>query len=155
MALADHCVVMNGGRIEDEGPAERVYARPATRFSATFMGESTLLEGRIVSAARGIVAVETRLGRFDMPGSASADAMVWLALRPEHLRLGPAEDGIALGEVTVTDVVFQGSFKRVTASSRQDQAIAFIAKVPANVAIRPGDIAAASCRAEDIILLEN
>ena len=154
MALADHCVVINGGRIEDEGPAERVYARPATRFSATFMGESTLLEGRVVGAAPGI-AVETRLGRFDMPGSASAGAMVWLALRPEHLRLGPAEDGIALGEVTVTDVVFQGSFKRVTASSRQDQAIAFIAKVPANVAIRPGDIAAASCRAEDIILLEH
>ena len=34
MALADHCVVMNDGRIEDEGPPERVYARPATRFSA-------------------------------------------------------------------------------------------------------------------------
>src|ERR671910_747231 len=43
MALADHCVVMNQGRIEDEGPPDRVYSRPATRFSATFMGESTLL----------------------------------------------------------------------------------------------------------------
>ena len=41
MALADHCVVMNHGRIEDEGPPERVYARPASRFSAAFMGEST------------------------------------------------------------------------------------------------------------------
>ena len=28
MALADHCVVMNHGRIEDEGPADRVYAVP-------------------------------------------------------------------------------------------------------------------------------
>ena len=45
MALADHCVVMNDGRIEDEGPPERVYSRPATRFSATFMGESTILAG--------------------------------------------------------------------------------------------------------------
>ena len=27
MALADHCVVMNDGRIEDEGPPERVYAQ--------------------------------------------------------------------------------------------------------------------------------
>ncbi len=38
MALADHCVVMNDGRIEDEGPPERVYARPATRFSAHLHG---------------------------------------------------------------------------------------------------------------------
>jgi spermidine/putrescine transport system ATP-binding protein len=43
MALADHCVVMNQGRIEDEGTPERVYAKPATRFSATFMGESTII----------------------------------------------------------------------------------------------------------------
>ena len=38
MALADHCVVMNDGRIEDEGPPERVYARPATRFSRHLHG---------------------------------------------------------------------------------------------------------------------
>ena len=46
MALADHCVVMNNGRIEDEGPPERVYSRPASRFSATFMGESTIASRR-------------------------------------------------------------------------------------------------------------
>ena len=46
MALADHCVVMNNGRIEDEGPPERVYSRPASRFSATFMGESTIAARR-------------------------------------------------------------------------------------------------------------
>ena len=45
MALADHLVVMNEGRIEDEGPPERLYAMPGSRFSATFMGESTLIPG--------------------------------------------------------------------------------------------------------------
>ena len=45
MALADHVVVMNHGRIEDEGSPERVYGRPATRFTATFMGESTVVPG--------------------------------------------------------------------------------------------------------------
>ena len=49
MALADHCVVMNNGRIEDEGPPERVYSRPASRFSATFMGESTILPGEVTA----------------------------------------------------------------------------------------------------------
>ncbi|TIQ16147.1 MAG: ABC transporter ATP-binding protein, partial [Mesorhizobium sp.] len=59
MALADHCVVMNDGRIEDEGPPERVYARPATRFSATFMGESTLISGSVTAAKDGTITVAT------------------------------------------------------------------------------------------------
>ena len=51
MALADHVVVMNHGRIEDEGTPERVYAQPATRFTATFMGESTIVPGTVSAAA--------------------------------------------------------------------------------------------------------
>lgn len=43
MALADHLVVMNDGRIEDEGTPEWIYARPASRFVARFMGESTVI----------------------------------------------------------------------------------------------------------------
>jgi spermidine/putrescine transport system ATP-binding protein len=43
MALADQIVVMNLGRIEDQGAPERVYAKPATRFAATFMGESSFI----------------------------------------------------------------------------------------------------------------
>ena len=42
MALADLCVVISHGRIEDTGQPERVYRRPRTRFTATFMGESTI-----------------------------------------------------------------------------------------------------------------
>jgi spermidine/putrescine transport system ATP-binding protein len=45
MALADQIVVMNHGKIEDAGTPERVYARPATRFTSTFMGESSFING--------------------------------------------------------------------------------------------------------------
>src|SRR6202008_1566228 len=69
MALADHIVVMNGGRIEDQGAAERVYGKPATRFAATFMGESTIVRGRVEGSGQ----VRTPLGLFDlkcaMPGT--------------------------------------------------------------------------------------
>jgi spermidine/putrescine transport system ATP-binding protein len=60
MALADHVVVMNQGRIEDEGPPEQVYAKPATRFSATFMGESTIIIGDVGKPGQ----VKTALGTF-------------------------------------------------------------------------------------------
>ena len=41
MALADLCVVMNRGRIEDSGPPDRVYLRPRSRFTATFWATAT------------------------------------------------------------------------------------------------------------------
>ena len=122
MALADHCVVMNRGRIEDEGPPERVYAKPATRFSATFMGESTVLENASI------------------------------AIRPEHLKLTPEAGNKSLGQARVTSVVFQGSFKRVLASSSTGQT--FIARCPADVDVSVGDIVDPSCRAEDMIHLK-
>jgi spermidine/putrescine transport system ATP-binding protein len=62
MALADHCVVMSQGRIEDEGPAERVYSRPSSRFSATFMGESTIFSGCVASPGE----IATVFGRWHM-----------------------------------------------------------------------------------------
>ncbi|MBZ9815277.1 ABC transporter ATP-binding protein [Mesorhizobium sp. CA7] len=153
MALADHCVVMNDGRIEDEGSPERVYARPATRFSATFMGESTILAGSVTEARNGIVTASTAVGPISLPGASHAGAKVTLAIRPEHLVLGEAKSDVTLGMAKVGDVVFQGSFKRVLATSALDPALQFIAKAPAFAAIQSGDTIPVSCQAQDIILL--
>jgi ABC-type Fe3+/spermidine/putrescine transport system ATPase subunit len=38
MVMADRIVILNGGRIEQEGPPEEVYNAPATPFVAKFMG---------------------------------------------------------------------------------------------------------------------
>ena len=43
MAIADRIVVMNAGRIEDDGPPARIYRHPATLFAADFMGETNKL----------------------------------------------------------------------------------------------------------------
>jgi spermidine/putrescine transport system ATP-binding protein len=153
MALADHCVVMNDGRIEDEGPPERVYARPATRFSATFMGESTLVAGTVTAGNDDTITVATQVGPVSLPGKLAVGASVALAIRPEHLVLGAAGGSIALGTATVSDVVFQGSFKRVLAASTQNPAQSFIAKAPATAVLQPGDTVAVSCDTGDIILL--
>ncbi|SIT56232.1 Spermidine/putrescine import ATP-binding protein PotA [Mesorhizobium prunaredense] len=153
MALADHCVVMNAGRIEDEGPPERVYARPATHFSATFMGESTLISGTVAAAKHGTITVATQVGPLSLPGTQPAGTTVALAVRPEHLVLGATDGAVRLGMATVRDVVFQGSFKRVLAVSEKDPALHFIARVPAAAVVQPGDIVAVSCDAGDVILL--
>lgn len=153
MALADHCVVMNDGRIEDEGPPERVYARPATRFSATFMGESTILAGKVTQAKDRTSTVATPAGAVLVRSALPAGSAVALAIRPEHLLLGEAAGTTSLGMAEVTDVVFQGSFKRVLAVSTEDASLQFIAKLPASATVQPGDTVAVSCDTDQIIVL--
>jgi ABC-type Fe3+/spermidine/putrescine transport system ATPase subunit len=44
MVMADRIVILNGGRIEQEGPPEQVYNAPSTPFVAKFMGAENAIE---------------------------------------------------------------------------------------------------------------
>jgi spermidine/putrescine transport system ATP-binding protein len=116
MALADHVVVMNQGRIEDQGTPEKVYARPASRFSSTFMGESTIIDGH--------------------------------AIRPEHIEIVKSRG--SLGAAVVSDVVYQGSFKRVLAKAGET---VFIARLPADAVVAVGQKVQLSCSKKNMIKL--
>ena len=153
MALADHCVVMNHGRIEDEGTPERVYAQPVTRFTATFMGESTLIPGEVSKVKGDAISVKTAFGSFPIIANAEDGAQVNLAIRPEHMLLIRDSHSITFGNARVTAVVFQGSFKRVLADSTSRSGPSFIAKVPLEVEVAVGDVVTPCCHIEDLIML--
>jgi spermidine/putrescine transport system ATP-binding protein len=153
MALADHCVVMNQGRIEDEGTPERVYARPATRFTAAFMGESTLIPGEVTSVTGNAVLVNTAFGSFPIIAEAAEGAAVTLAVRPEHMRLIRDSRSVTFGAAQVTAVIFQGSFKRVLAESASRVGFFFIARIPAEHDVSVGDTVTPCCHIEDLIML--
>jgi spermidine/putrescine transport system ATP-binding protein len=147
MALADHCVVMNHGRIEDEGPAERVYSKPRSRFSAAFMGESTIFSGRVRPAQE----IETPFGIWRLASDASIRAQVTLAIRPEHVVIGNTP--LPLGRAKVSDVVFQGSFKRVTATPERAPQISLLARLPADAIVQPGDLVEFACDPKHVLVL--
>lgn len=90
MALADRIAIMHAGRIEQVGPPEEVYDRPATAFVAGFLGRTNLLDAVATEAHAGVI----------------ADGIARWSLRPERLRLGTAEDGCLSGKVATR--VFQG-----------------------------------------------
>jgi spermidine/putrescine ABC transporter ATP-binding subunit len=48
LSLSDRVVIVNHGRVEQQGPPREVYNRPHSVFVADFVGESNLLAGRIV-----------------------------------------------------------------------------------------------------------
>ena len=47
MALSDIVVIMHAGKIEQAGPRDEVYRRPATRFVADFIGRAKFLDGEV------------------------------------------------------------------------------------------------------------
>ncbi len=47
--MSDRVVLMNAGRIEQVGSPDELYDRPRTRFAAEFIGEASLLKGRVES----------------------------------------------------------------------------------------------------------
>ncbi len=111
LTMSDRIVVMNAGRIEQVGTPPEVYGDPRSEFVAGFVGESSILRGRLeardgdhalIRLADGGAAVEARTRAADLqPGSSVA-----VVFRPEAVRLvGPNDRAL---EGTVADAWFAG-----------------------------------------------
>jgi len=117
LSLANRIAVMNAGRVEQEGNAEGIYAEPATRFVATFIGEANLLEGRRVGGRVTLAAGPS----FESGGPDGAVAAV---VRPRAIRiLEPAETTDVTLSGTVSDVVYLGDHIKCSISAGLDKEI--------------------------------
>lgn len=137
MALADLLLVMQDGRIVDQGDPERVYTRPSTRFSATFMGDNTLIEAEVTGIDGALATLGTPLGtlRLERPGVQPGKAV--LTVRPENMRLGAAGAGeISFGAGTIAESVFQGSYRKAVVLS--DGGPHIVLKLPADQPAKVG-----------------
>jgi spermidine/putrescine transport system ATP-binding protein len=109
---------MRHGRIEQIGPPEETYERPATEFVAGFLGASNLLDGEVTGRRDGTAEVAVAGGPTVrvpaerlVPGAGTGDR-VRVGVRPEKISLdqggggpGPARNAV---EGTVRDVTFVG-----------------------------------------------
>ena len=94
MAVSDRIVVMNAGRIEQQGAPRDLYERPATPFLARFMGESNPARGHVRRI--GPKQVRLRLGdaELDLADETAIDGEVTVTIRPEAITVETAP-GIA------------------------------------------------------------
>jgi iron(III) transport system ATP-binding protein len=90
LALSDQIAVMHGGRLQQFGTPREVYAKPANRMVADFMGLVNLLPGK-VAAADTVVAGPLTLS-FALPPDLRVGDSVEVAIRPESIVLG--RDGV-------------------------------------------------------------
>ena len=153
MSIADKIVVLNNGRIEDSGPPDRVYLNPATLFTATFMGESNIVAGRVTDASDGSVRLATPLGDIVTKGAVAKGRDVHVSVRPEHLLLEGGEDMENLGRAVLTDSVFQGAHHRCRAMTTGRESIELLIYIPVEQAIAVGDEVNIYARRHRIVLL--
>ena len=153
MSIADRIVVLNHGRIEDLGPPDRVYLRPATLFTATFMGESNILSAAVTESRNGFVKLRTSLAEVTVEGDPPSQSTAHLSVRPEQIKLDPAQDAISLGRVVIKEMLFQGAHRRCHATTLGDNPLDLLLRVPVDQPVNPGGETEIFVRQEDIVLL--
>jgi putrescine transport system ATP-binding protein len=91
MALASRIAVMDRGRVVQVGTPSEIYEFPQSRFVADFVGTTNLFEGDVAQCEPGMITVncqETGCALWvDDVGRFSTGQRVWVALRPEKIRL--------------------------------------------------------------------
>ena len=89
LSVADRLAILDQGRLLQIGSPQDVYVRPASRFVAQFIGETTFIEGRVKEMRGGRVEVETAAGAWHATGEGTfaAGEKVWLSVRPEAVQM--------------------------------------------------------------------
>jgi spermidine/putrescine transport system ATP-binding protein len=98
MTMADRIVIMNGGRIEQEGTPSELYEKPRTPFVAGFLGVSNLLEGEVLG--EGTVKLNDGTIVRVPPEALKRTGIVQIGVRPEKIRVGGGEANTLSGVVT-------------------------------------------------------
>jgi multiple sugar transport system ATP-binding protein len=95
MTMGDKIVVLNGGCVEQVGAPLELYDRPANTFVATFLGSPAmnLLRGRVRDGGKPRLALSDGAvaAAIGEAGRAFAGRDVVFGIRPENVRLDPAE----------------------------------------------------------------
>ncbi len=104
MTLSEHVIIMNEGRLMQQGPPGEIYARPKSRFVAEFIGRSNWFQGHFRrEAASGVWEYETTDGLtiFVATAEAREGASFEVGTRPE--RIAVDSHGAAEGARSTVD----------------------------------------------------
>lgn len=120
MTMSDRIAVMNAGRLEQIGKPQDVYELPATEFVASFLGASNLLDGEVEGVEGDRAKVRLTAGSsIQLPAGRLpvAEGHIRIGVRPEKLRISPAEADPPTGSVnSVVATVIISTYTGVSTS---------------------------------------
>ena len=92
MTIADRIAIIADGELVEEGTPRDVYERPVKRFTADFIGENNVFDGRVANLSRDRVAVDVGFATVEVRAGNAAlaqDDLVAVSIRSELLKILP------------------------------------------------------------------
>jgi putrescine transport system ATP-binding protein len=113
MTMAHRIAVMDHGRVMQVATPIDLYELPSSRWVAEFIGDINIIEATVVSATDDVAVLENSAGRrFSVAGGgATKDAHVFMAVRPEKIRIAltpPLGGGLNHVAGRVVDIGYLG-----------------------------------------------
>jgi iron(III) transport system ATP-binding protein len=142
LAISDQIAVMHGGVLIEIGSPHELYTRPKRRFTATFLGLTNLIEGKVLdvdgNSRPGKLQTKKGILSFIPSTALKKDQAAVISIRPENIPLykeKPASMDNVL-EGTVTEAIFMGDAYQCKVAVGDD--IIAVHTHPFN-AVNPGD----------------
>ncbi len=104
LAMSDRILLLNNGRIEQQGTPEEMYSDPVTLFTADFMGSNNKLTGRITEVRDGTALLEgdgwKLWGAARQSAKTGTDGTAMIRLERIRLTDGPGDNRLEAGLTT-------------------------------------------------------
>jgi multiple sugar transport system ATP-binding protein len=150
MAMADKIAVMNHGVIEQFGPPQEIYDRPATMFVADFLGSPPMnflaFHGALASGDRNVRINGAEIAIPELREDRQAGDLA-LGVRPEHIRFDDASK--LRGEVFGSE--YLGTTQIVAVETAHGPVKA---RLPADLSVRNGETVGLTFRPEGLSLFD-
>jgi len=114
--MADRIAVVMDGKLVQVGTPEDIFENPVDSQVASFVGFENVLKGRVLSADRGLLRIETGEAVIDASGDMEAGDQVYAFLRPENIALSKTSTQSSIRnslQGRVTEVWILGALVRV------------------------------------------
>ena len=105
LTMSDTIVVLNQGYIQQMGTPEQIYNEPENAFVATFIGDSNIVDGKMIDD----YVVEISGKKFKcIDAGFGKNKPVDIVIRPEDVEIVPYESEKAILHGKMTHVIFKG-----------------------------------------------
>lgn len=123
LTMSDRIAIMNNGVLQQVGTPEEIYEKPATKFVATFIGETNLFEGYIESIADNQISVATENGAVKCRGEGFQEKeLVAISVRPERMLYSEVPvDGFSLSGIVKEQIYVGSILKSIIATPNGDE----------------------------------
>ncbi len=150
LAVSDQIIVMDGGRLVEQGTPADLFNAPRTRFVADFLAEANIVAGRLLGTNGELGDVDVAGHAVQVPHRGHAIGQVTVAIRPDALALH-APDGRGKIAGRIVRATFVGRVMEYTIETAAGELLAIVPAM--DDALAPGQRVSVSLGARGVALV--